>query len=320
MSNSFEQLKKNRQSQFANLKDEADKLNSNYGGDDNRFWKPTVDKSGNGSALIRFLPATEGENVPFVRYWDHGFQGPGGWYIEKSLTSLGLPDPLGEYNQKLWNSGIEANKEIARAQKRRLHYVSNILVITDPANHDNDGKVFLYKYGKSIFDMIQDLMNPEPDPLDPRDPINPFDLWEGANFRMKIRNKDGYRNYEKSSFDAPSPLSEDEEELERVWQMTYPIKEFVDPSNYSTYEALLKKLNRVLGMDTTMVTFTGLPQQAQPSENSWSPPAKEAKKFEEESPGAFESSSDDDDDDDDEGIDFFRNLAKEDLVDQDIPF
>ena len=166
---------------------------------DDRYWKPELDKSGNGYAVVRFLPTPEGEDMPWVSYWDHGFQGPGGWYIEKSLTTLNKQDPVSEYNTQLWNTGIEANKEIARKQKRRLHYVSNVYVVSDPKNPDNEGKVFLYKFGKKIFEQLKEAISPQ---FEDEDAINPFDLREGANFKIKIRKVDGYWNYDKSEFDS----------------------------------------------------------------------------------------------------------------------
>ena len=175
------------------------------------YWKPELDKSGNGYAVIRFLPTPEGEEMPWVSYFDHGFQGPGGWYIEKSLTTIGKKDPVSEYNTQLWNTGIEANKEIARKQKRRLHYVSNIYVVSDPKNPQNEGKVFMYRYGKKIFEMLKEAISPA---FEDENPINPFDLrGEGANFKIKIRKVDGYWNYDKSEFDSLSPLTNDEDEL-----------------------------------------------------------------------------------------------------------
>ena len=194
---SFAAMKKNRQSQIDKLSGELSKLNQSTPRDDDGFWKPEVDKSGNGSAIIRFLPAPNGEDVPFVRIWDHGFQGPGGWFIEKSLTTLGEKCPVSEYNSMLWNSGTEADKTFVRQKtKRRLSFVSNIYVVKDPSNPDNEGQVFLYKYGKKIFDKLQDQMTPE---FDDETPVNPFDLWDGANFRLKIRKVEGYRNYESLS-------------------------------------------------------------------------------------------------------------------------
>ena len=218
--------------------------------DDTRLWQPTVDKAGNGMAVIRFLPApaVDGDDaLPWVRRFDHGFQGPGGWYIENSLTTLGQKDPVSEYNTTLWNSGIEANKEIARKQKRRLHYIANILVISDPSNPSNEGQIKLFKFGKKIFDKITEAMNPE---FADETPINPFDMWEGANFKLKIRNVEGYRNYDKSEFADKSALLEgDDANLEALWKKEFSLKEFTEPSNFKSYEVLKAKLDKVLGFD-----------------------------------------------------------------------
>jgi hypothetical protein len=218
--------------------------------DDTRLWQPTVDKAGNGMAVIRFLPApaVDGDDaLPWVRRFDHGFQGPGGWYIENSLTTLGQKDPVSEYNTTLWNSGIEANKEIARKQKRRLHYIANILVVSDPSNPSNEGEIKLFKFGKKIFDKITEAMNPE---FADETPINPFDMWEGANFKLKIRNVEGYRNYDKSEFaDKSALLDGDDEKLEALWKKEYSLKEFTEPSNFKSYEVLKAKLDKVLGFD-----------------------------------------------------------------------
>ena len=218
--------------------------------DDTRLWQPTVDKAGNGMAVIRFLPApaVDGDDaLPWVRRFDHGFQGPGGWYIENSLTTLGQKDPVSEYNTTLWNSGIEANKEIARKQKRRLHYIANILVVSDPSNPSNEGQIKLFKFGKKIFDKITEAMNPE---FADETPVNPFDMWEGANFKLKIRNVEGYRNYDKSEFaDKSALLDGDDEKLEALWKKEFSLKEFTDPSNFKSYEVLKAKLDKVLGFD-----------------------------------------------------------------------
>jgi hypothetical protein len=246
---SFDTLKKNRSAAIAELQKKAAEASAggqkNY--TDDRFWAPTVDKAGNGFALIRFLPAPAGETTPWVRYWDHGFQGPTGrWYIENSLTTIGQEDPLSKLNSSLWNSGNEKDKETARKQKRRLHYVTNILVLSDPSNPENDGKVFLFKFGKKIFDKILDVMQPQfPD----EKPINPFDFWEGANFKLKIRNVEGYRNYDKSEFDSVSSLFEgDEDRLREVYDSLNQLGEFIDPKNYKSYSELEAKLNRVLNI------------------------------------------------------------------------
>jgi hypothetical protein len=218
--------------------------------EDERMWQPEVDAAGNGYAVIRFLdaPAVDGEDgMPWVQVFSHGFQGPGGWYIENSLTTLGQKDPVSEYNTQLWNSGIEANKEIARKQKRRLTYISNVLVIKDTANPANEGKVFLYKYGKKIFDKIKEKIEPQ---FEDEKAVNPFSFWDGANFKLKIRKVEGYRNYDKSEFDNPSPLFDgDDDKIEKVWKAEYSLKEFLDPKHFKSYDELKSKLDRVLGLD-----------------------------------------------------------------------
>jgi hypothetical protein len=211
---------------------------------DDRFWKPELDKSGNGYAVIRFLPAVEGEDMPWQRVWHHAFQGPGGqWYIENSLTTLNQKDPVSEENTRLWNTGIEADKEIARKRKRKLQYYSNVLVVSDPKHPENEGKVFLFKFGKKIFDKITEAMNPQ---FDDEKAINPFDFWEGANFKLKIRKVDGYWNYDKSEFEQPSKVKPTDEEIDSVWKTQYALKTFSDPSNFKSYDELKEKLNRVL--------------------------------------------------------------------------
>jgi len=262
---SFSNLKRNK-NQIDKLIQAAEKVGGStekksYG--DDRFWKPTVDKAGNGYAVIRFLPAPEGEDLPWVRYWDHGFKGPTGmWYIENSLTSIGQTDPVGDLNSRLWNSGVESDKEKARDQKRRLHYVTNIYVVSDSGNPENEGKVFLYKFGKKIFDKIMDVMQPA---FDDETPINPFDFWKGANFKLKIRNVEGYRNYDKSEFESVSVLNDNDDELETVYNGLNSLQEFVDPKNYKTYDELKAKLMRVLGEEVEAGALT-LKQESQINE------------------------------------------------------
>tara|TARA_B100000282_G_scaffold144142_1_gene103539 strand:+ start:69 stop:959 length:891 start_codon:yes stop_codon:yes gene_type:complete len=211
---------------------------------DERLWKPTMDKSGNGYAVIRFLPAPDGEDLPWVKLWNHAFQGPTGqWYIENSLTTLGNNDPVSEYNSKLWNSGVESDKEIARKQKRKLQYYSNIYVVSDSANPQNEGKVFLYRYGKKIFDKIMEAMQPA---FEDETPINPFDFWEGANFKLKLRKVDGYWNYDKSEFESVSALSDDDDALEEIYGKQYSLAEFTAPSNFKSYDELKTRLDMVL--------------------------------------------------------------------------
>ena len=243
---SFDNLKRNRDqiSKLIQAAESAGGSSEKKSYVDERQWKPTVDKSGNGYAVIRFLPAAEGTELPWVRYWDHGFKGPTGlWYIERSLTSIGENDPVGELNSRLWNSGHDADKEKARDQKRRLHYVSNIYVVSDPSNPHNEGKVFLYQFGKKIFDKIMDVMQPD---FADEEPVNPFDMWEGADFKLKIRNVEGYRNYDKSEFSSASQLAEDDK-LEAIYNQMHDLNEFTDPKNYKSYGDLKAKLMRVLG-------------------------------------------------------------------------
>ena len=241
----FNALKKSRGT-FDSLMKEVEKIATPQTQDntkDERFWQPEVDKAGNGYAVIRFLPPPKGEELPWVRIWNHGFQGPTGkWYIENSLTTLGKADPVSELNTELWATGVEANKDIVRKQKRRLTYVVNIYIVKDPAHPENEGKVCLYKFGKKIFDKIKDVMQPQ---YEDESPINPFDFWKGANFKLKIRNVEGYRNYDKSEFETTSALGEDDD-LEAVWVKQYSLVEFLDPKNFKSYSELKTKLESVL--------------------------------------------------------------------------
>ena len=265
---------------------------------DDRFWSPSVDKAGNGYAVIRFLPAPPNEDVPFIRMFDHGFQGPGGWYIENSLTTLGKNDPVSEYNSKLWNSGIEANKEIARKQKRRLHFISNIYVVQDSGNPDNEGKVFLFKYGKKIFDKLNEAMNPQ---FADEEAVNPFDLWAGANFKLKIRNVEGYRNYDKSEFDKSGPLLNDDSELETIWKGEHSLQAFLEPSNFKSYDELKAKLMKVLDENDSSDRSSKAVDEDLPWNESPAPKLKEA---------AAPKFSVDTDDEDDESLEFFKSIAR----------
>ena len=243
---SFANLKKQSKlgSLTAKLVKEVEKLNTNGASGDDRLWKLEVDKSGNGYAVIRFLPAPNGEDLPFVKLYSHAFQGPGGWYIENSLTTLGQKDPVSEYNSQLWNNGTDAGKDAARKQKRKLTYISNIYVVKDPANPENEGKVFLYKYGKKIFDKLTAAMQPE---FEDEEAIDPFDFWQGANFKLKAKNVAGYRNYDSSEFTAVTPLLDDDDALEAVWKKESSLKEFVEADQFKSYEDLKKRLEYVLG-------------------------------------------------------------------------
>lgn len=307
----FQSLKKNRSKSLEKLNEQLTKISSKSYADPNegKFWKPTRDSAGNGFAIIRFLDSPQGEDMPFVRLWDHGFQGPGGWYIENSLTTIGQPDPVSELNTKLWSVSTDdasPEKRQARNQKRRLHYISNVYIVKDSGNPENEGKVFLFKYGKKIWDKLNDLMNPS---FEDEKPVNPFDLWEGANFRLKIRVFEGYPNYDKSEFDSPSPLFEDDEEIETVWKKSHSLKELVDPKNFKTYDELKAKMHRVLGItgsdadlrskapgsaDEDLYEELDLSKSAPPKKEASAPSMKE------EAPSA----------DDDDDLEFFRNLSK----------
>jgi hypothetical protein len=247
---SFKDLKK--QSSLGSLTQklvkEVEKMSTTSTGVDDRLWKPEVDKTGNGFAVIRFLPAPEGEELPWAKMYSHAFQGPGGWYIENSLTTIGQKDPLGEHNRELWNTGTESNKETVRKQKRKLSYYSNIYVVKDPANPANEGKVFLFKYGKKIFDKIMEAMQPE---FEDETPINPFDFWQGANFKLKIVKKDGYWNYDKSEFGSVEPLLDDDDALEAIWKKEYSLAAVIAPDQFKSYEELEKRLQYVLGQKGT---------------------------------------------------------------------
>ena len=243
---SFADLKK--QSRAGSLTEklikQVEKLNSGESGGDDRFWKPEVDKAGNGYAVIRFLPAPEGCELPWAQVWSHAFQGPGGWFIENSLTTMGQKDPVSEYNRVLWNSGKDSDKEIARKQKRKLSYYANIYVVSDPAHPENEGRVFLYKFGKKIYDKITEAMQPQ---FADEEAINPFDFWSGANFKLKIRKVEGYWNYDKSEFDKSSALLDNDDKLERIYKGLNDLNEFSAAKNFKSYEDLKKRLDYVLG-------------------------------------------------------------------------
>jgi len=248
---SFANLKK--QSKLGSLTQklvkEVEKMNTNGSSADDRLWKLDVDKSGNGYAVIRFLPAPNGEDLPFVKLYSHAFKGAGGWYIENSLTTLGQKDPVSEFNTTLWNNGTDAGKDAARRQKRKLTYISNIYVVKDPANPENEGQVFLYKYGKKIFDKITAAMQPE---FEDEEAIDPFDFWQGANFKLKAKNVAGYRNYDSSEFTAVSPLLDDDDALEALWKKENSLQEFVGADQFKSYDELKKRLGYVLGSNATV--------------------------------------------------------------------
>jgi hypothetical protein len=252
---SFANLKRSSGSSLDKLAKAVESMNSSNSFNDGEesYWKCEVDKAGNGYAIIRFLPSPpqDEDGLPWAKYYDHGFNGPGGWYIEKSLTTIGKTDPCSEYNTTLWNSGIEANKEVARKQKRRLHYVSNVYIVKDPKNPENEGKVFLFRYGKKIMEKITTAMNPQ---FEDDDAFDPFDLWTGANFKLKIRKVEGYQNYDLSDFDSTGPLKDDDDEMEAIWKKEHSLKEIIDPKNFKSYEELKSKLDRVIGVTSPGMT------------------------------------------------------------------
>ena len=252
---SFKDLKNNRMNNLQSLTKQVEKLAEKPSYEDERIWKCERDKTGNGYAVVRFLPAPTNEDVPWVRLWSHGFKGPGGWYIENSLTTprsdapSGTDDPVSKANTTLWNSGIESDKNIARDRKRKLSYYSNILILEDSTNAQNEGKVFLFRYGKKIFEKIESVMNPE---FKDEEPMNPFDFWSGANFKLKIRQVEGYANYDKSEFASPSPLFDgDDAKLEDVWKQQHSLQGILAPENFKSYQELEARFNTVTASGTT---------------------------------------------------------------------
>ena len=295
---SFANLKRNKNT-LEKFSKAIESLSEKNSGADDRFWQPDVDKAGNGMAIIRFLPPAEvdGEDgLPWVRIFSHGFQGTGGWFIENCLTTLNEKCPACEHNSTLWNSGIESNKDVVRKQKRKLNYVSNILVVSDPKNPENEGKVFLFKYGKKIFDKLHEAMNPA---FEDETAVNPFDFWEGANFKLKIRQVEGYRNYDKSEFESASLLFDGNDvKLEALWKKEYSLKEFLSPTNFKTYNKLKERLYSVISIEDSS------------SEDSYeapvakAAPARKPVTIEEDSPPFDTSGSDDE-------MDYFKSLADE---------
>jgi len=301
---SFANLKKQSSlgSLTSKLVKEVEKMNNTGGGGDDRLWKPEVDKTGNGFAVIRFLPAPDGEELPWAKMYTHAFQGTGGWYIENSLTTIGQKDPVSEHNSQLWNSGVESDKEIARKQKRKLSYYANIYVVQDKANPGNEGKVFLYKFGKKIFDKIMEAMQPE---FEDETPINPFDFWEGANFKLKIVRKDGYWNYDKSEFDRPSALLDDDDALEALWKEEYSLAGLTAADQFKTYEQLQNRLQMVLGQKSS-----SRPRLDEEVENEETDRGSFTPNFESSKPPAAAPVVSKDEDEDD-ALSYFQRLADE---------
>ena len=303
---SFANLKKNNSLEKLTRAMDQGKSGGTLKKEDDRFWVPEVDKAGNGFAVIRFLdaPEADGEDgLPWAQVFSHGFQGPGGWYIENSLTTIGKADPVSEYNTQLWNSGIEANKEIARKQKRKLTYYANILVVTDSKRPENEGKVFLYKFGKKIYDKIQEKLSPQ---FDGEKPVNPFDLWKGCNLKLKIRNVMGYRNYDASEWEPQSPIADSDAEIEKIWKKGHSLKAFVGADQFKSYDELKAKLNKVLGAGGVAGAVAAKTKKIEEDDDSTpfevsAPKAAPAKR------ATAESISVEDDDD----MSFFEKLANE---------
>jgi hypothetical protein len=316
---SFQNLKK--QSSIGALTEklvkQVEKMNTTSGGADERLWKPEMGKDGVGSAIIRFLPAPEGEELPWAKMYSHAFQGSGGWYIENSLTTIGQKDPVSEYNRGLWNSGNEKDKDTVRKQKRKLSYYSNIYVIKDPSNPQNEGKVALFKYGKKIFDKILAAMQPE---FDDEEPINPFDFWQGANFKIKIVKKDGYWNYDKSEFSSVGPLLDDDDALESIWKKEYSLTAITAPDQFKSYEELERRMNYVLGLSqTTSPTQSRAVMEQEDEFESYSTPRSREDQVMQELEESYSRSkspslptiSRDDDEEEDDALQYFSRLANE---------
>ena len=300
---SFANLKRSR-GNFDKLTKELEKVqtptNNQNSSSDDRFWKPELDKSGNGYAVFRFLPAVKDEDLPWARLWSHAFQGPGGWFIENSLTTLNKKCPISEANSLLWNSGVEADKEIARKRKRKLSYIANVLIINDAKHPENEGQIKLFKFGKKIFDKITEAMKPE---FEDEKPINPFDFWEGANFKLKIRKVDGYWNYDKSEFDSPTAIADNDESIEEIWNKQYALKPFLAPENFKSYDELKSKLDKVLSgvRNTGTAEDVAIPPAAQVSK-----PAVVEETVSAPTPAVEQ------DEDSDETLSYFSKLAEED--------
>jgi hypothetical protein len=303
---SFSDLKKQSKlgSLTAKLVKEVEKMNNNASSTDDRLWKLECDKAQNGYAIIRFLPAPEGEDIPFVKLYSHAFQGPGGWLIDQCITTLNQKCPICEHNSGLWNSGIDSNKEVARKQKRKLTYVSNIYVVKDPANPSNEGKVFLYKFGKKIFDKLTTAMQPE---FEDEQAIDPFDFWQGANFKLKAKNVAGYRNYDSSEFAAQGAMLDDDDAMEAIWKKQYSLAELVAADQFKSYDELKKRLDYVLGNKGTRRQD---PEVADEESTSRGPVRDLDEDLRTELSNLSSSKSSSYDEDDDDTLSYFAKLAE----------
>ena len=308
----FADLKKQSKlgSLTAKLVKEVEKMNTSGSSSDERFWKLECDKANNGYAVIRFLPAPDGEDLPFVKVYSHAFQGPGGWLIDQCLTTVNQKCPVCEHNSGLWNNGTDAGKEVARKQKRKLTYVSNIYVVKDPANPENEGKVFLFKYGKKIFDKLTAAMQPE---FEDEEAIDPFDFWQGANFKLKAKNVAGYRNYDSSEFAPQGALLDDDDALEAVWKKQYSLAEFVAPDQFKTYEELKARLDSVLGAKSSNRIDE---EVAEEEEYSRGPVKELTEDLRDElsslKPTRRAAAVEEDEDEDDDALSYFAKLASDD--------
>lgn len=308
MASSFEQMKRSRKNDFDKLAKAVEKLNEKQGGGgaDTRFWQPGVDQAGNGFAVIRFLPAPAGEDNPFVRVFSHGFKGPGGWLIDNCPTTLNEKCPVCEENTVLWNSGVDSNKKIVSERKRKLNFISNIYVVRDPSNPSNEGKVFLFKYGKKIYDKINNAMYPE---FEDEKAVNPFDMWEGADFKLKIRKVEGYRNYDKSEFDSAAPLLDDDAKLEKIWQSEHSLAQFVDKKEFKSYDELKDRMNKALGNTSAGQHTRAIEEDMEEDAPVYRPkaaPAKQEKEAWNSDDEAFTAS-----DSEDDLPNFFKKLAED---------
>ena len=314
---SFSSLKSNKANIFSKLQKQLEQT-TKVGTVDERMWKLTTDKAGNGYAVIRFLPASDGEDMPFVKLYSHAFQGPGGWYIENSLTTLGKDDPLGEYNRELWNSGDESLKEQVRKQKRKLSYYANVYIVKDPANPETEGTVRLFRFGKKIYDMIMDAVNG--DELEGRQGINPFDFWTGADFKLRAKKVAGYPNYDSSEFHPPATLEElDDAQLESIWKRQHALQTLVAEDQFKSYEQLKSRLDKVLNLQSSGATEAPArrtTEEVVSSKPSFSPSSVSTDtvgKVEEnvvvaQSTSSTETSSGEEEDD---VLDYFRKLAED---------
>jgi len=309
---SFANLKKQSSlgSLTSKLVKEVEKMNTTSGGADERLWKPEMDKSGNGYAVIRFLPAPDGEELPWAKMYSHAFQGPGGWYIENSLTTLGQKDPVSEHNRELWNSGNEADKDTVRKQKRKLSYYANIYAVKDAANPHNEGQVFLYKFGKKIFDKIMEAMQPE---FEDETPINPFDFWQGANFKLKLKKVQGYWNYDSSEFDRPAPLLDDDDALEAVWKKQYSLTALTAADQFKDYDQLAKRLAMVLGQKSPSRRYDEETDNEDTGRGSFTPEfssRQQKSELPEELSNQLNNISSSKDEDEDDALSYFQKLAE----------